>query len=131
VHQGGARTYVLTHGIVLVTDDHDDVSSSRLQQSELLVKQGLAIDIGQALWTIADRALQSASTTGCENYRLPSAVGVAAGSPQSPEFSHDWVEGHWTPRNEFVKRLDAQPNQIISGSVTDLLRGGRRAAVVR
>jgi hypothetical protein len=117
---------------VLISNDEEDVSNSRrLQQSELLVKQGLAIDIGQALWTIADRALQSASTTGCENYCLPNAVGVAAGSPASPELSHAGVEGHWTPRNEIVKRLDVQPDQIIPGSVTDLLRGTRRTSEVR
>jgi hypothetical protein len=120
---------------VLKSNDDEDVPNSpRLQQSELLVKHGLpqvlAIDIGQALWTIADRA-QSASTTGCENYRMPNAVGVAAGSPESPELSHDRVEGHWTPRNEFVKRLDAQPNQIISDTVAELLRGARRTSAVR
>jgi len=76
-----ARAGQPSHGVVLISNGDEDVSNSRrLQQSELLVKQGLAIDIGQALWTIADRALQSASTTGCENYRLPNAVGVAAGS---------------------------------------------------
>jgi hypothetical protein len=67
---------------VLISNDEEDVSNSRRpQQSELLVKQGLAIDLGQALWTIADRALQSTSTTSCENYRPPNAVGVVAGSP--------------------------------------------------